>query len=734
MLRKIRHLNIVVVCMLLLQLAVYPANTLGSEKSSITVEQAVQVVKDNFSIPENYTRLNTGYNENNNRATYSLNWNSDEQPGGSFNAEVDAASGEILNISQWNEWLKPSFKLPVLSSKDALKIATDLIAKLVSKHQSEMKLEIDKQQVFRLNNSQPFTYNFRWTRIVNGIPFPENGVSMSVSGNDGQVINYHYNWTEDLEFPVASNVISLEKARQVFTDTPMLELQYFLPPVMHSQTIEPQRVLLVYQLTNKYYGGAVDALTGKPMTLDQHAVAYKSPSIVGGISASAATTTSRILSTVASSPVTEPSTNQDTPENSQQISQSEAVEIVKKMVTIPKDFILRNSSLNPDWQNPSEEVWELQWNTESFNTGEQRYLTARVNAKTGDLVGFNLSYGSNQDDKSKPMKRKDAQKLADDFLKRAQPERFGLVKVESVDFYGGGIPSNIQIFNYVRVVDGIPVSRNGMFIIVDTVAKQVVNYEMNWNNQEFPSSSNVIPLNQVTEQFLQIRPLALKYSLIIQSNGQQEIRLVYQPKIEYDMYAPVILDAKTGDPMDWYGKPQSQWSEANTYLDIQGNYAEKEIGIMGLTGAFGEYKENFRPDEKITTGSLLRAMLTAEGTYQHRVLNDEDVLKIALERGWLHEDVKLESELSREELSKIMIRLINMEQSARVKGIYAVSFTDADTIQPDSLGYIALAWGLGILKIEDNTLHPNQAVTRAEAAYALVHAYAVEQPVNTYMR
>ncbi|WP_312038914.1 YcdB/YcdC domain-containing protein [Desulfosporosinus shakirovi] len=726
-----------IVCMLLIQMLVYPVNALGSEKSIITVEQAVQTVKDNFSIPENYTQLNTGYNEYNNRATYSLNWHTAEQPGGSFNAEVDAISGEILNISQWNEELKPSFKLPVLSSEDTLKIATDLVAKLIGKHQSEMQLVTDKQQVFLLNNSQPFTYNYRWIRIVNGVPFPENGVNVSVSGEDGRVINYNYNWTQDLIFPVASNIVSPEKARQVFTDTPMLELQYFLPPVMNPQTREPQRILLVYQLTKKYYGGAVDALTGKPVTLNKPVLVYKPANSAGGISASVAVSTAsaaKILTTKSAYVVTEPLDNQDTLEDSQQISQSEAVEIVKKMVTIPKNFVLRNSSLNPDWQNPTEQVWDLQWNTESSDTGEQRYLSARVNARTGDLVGFNRSYGSNQDNKSKPLNRKDSQKIADDFLKSTQPERFELVKVESEDFYGGKMPPNIQIFNYVRFVNGIPVSRNGMYLLVDTVAKQVVNYEMNWNNQEFPDSLNALSLNEITERFLKISPLALRYSLIFYPDGQAEIRLVYQPKLDYDMYVPTVLDAKTGDPMDWYGRPQSQWSRAITYLDIQGNYAEKEIGIMGLTGAFGEYGEHFRPEEKITVGSLLRAMLTAEGNYRDRVLSDGEVLEIAEDRGWLAEDVKLESELSREGLFEIMIRFINMEPSAKVKGIYSVPFIDADTINQDSLGYIALAWGLGILKVEENTLHPNQAATRAEAAYALVHAYTVERPVINYMR
>lgn len=736
MLRKIRRLNILVVFMLLLQLAVYPANTLGNEnpnpavkpslaKPTITAEQAVQKVKDNFTIPENYVQLSTGYNDYNNRATYSLNWNAVNQPSGSFHAEVDAMTGDILNVGQWEGPLKPVFRLPVLSAGEAEKIATDLISKLASKHQSEMQLVKDEQQVFALNNSQPFTYNFHWIRIVNGIQFPGNGVNVSVSGDNGQIRNYNYNWTQDLVFPEAANVISPEKARQVFTDTLMIQLQYYLPQMMNPQKPEPQRVLLVYQLANKYNGGAIDALSGKPVTLDPQVGIYRSMNSVSGVPVG--------TTTEATSPVIK-ATGPDAKGNNQQISRDEAVDVLKKVVEISSDLVLRNSSLNPDWQNPSEQVWNLNWNSESSNMGEQRYLNARVNARTGDIVGLSMSNAKNPDDKSNPLDREGAQKLAEDFLKRLQPERFKLVKMESENVYGGKMPPNIQVFNYVRVVNGIPVSRNGMNIIVDTVAKQVNNYDLNWSNVEFPGSSGVLPLDQATERFLKARPLELNYSLNFQQNGQQEVRLVYQPSTDYSMYIPAMLDAKTGDPMDWYGKSQSQWSKPHNYTDIKGNYAEKEIGIMGLTGAFGEYGETFRPDEKITAGSLLRAMIMAEGNNRDRVLTDDDVLKIAKERGWLHEDLKLGSELRRDDLSKMMIRLINMETSAQVKGIYAVPFKDANTIEPDSLGYIALAWGLGILKIDENTLQLNQTVTRAEAAYALVHAYAVERPQNVYMK
>lgn len=721
--RKFRRWNIILVFMLFIQAAIYPANALGNDsKAKITAEQASQKVKNYFTIPEAYKQLNTGFNDYNNRESYSLNWNAPDQPSGSFSAEVDAVTGDILRVNQWGGPLQSSFKfsLPVLSEAEAKKIAADLISKLAGQHQAEMQLVKDQQQPLAMSGSQPFTFNFRWVRIVNGIQFPENGVNVSVSGEDGQIINYSYNWTDNLVFPEAVNVIAPEKARQVFAETPMLQLQYYLTPIRNPQDQEPQRVLLVYQADNKYSGGQIDALSGKPVTPDLKAGLYRLSTTT--ISAAQAGVSAEGQNTAAVS-----STSADT---QGQISRDEAVNAVKKAVEIPGDFVLRNSNLDQDWQNPGNQVWDLYWSTDSaMMGGEQRSLNASVSAKTGDVVSVNTSGVLNPADKSAPLDREGARKLAEDFLKRVQPERFKLFQINANSSYIGDIPANIQTFNYDRFANGLVVSNNGVYITVDTETKQIINYSLNWSNVDFPSLTGVLPLDQATELFLKERPLSLNYVLNSRKDGQQDVRLVYQPDTSnYSPYAAAMLNAQTGEPLDWYGESQSQWPKANEFTDIQGNYAEKEISIIALTGAFGEYGETFHPDEKVSVNTLLRAMIMADGNNRDRVLKDNDVLKIAKEQGWLPTDLDLKAELTRADLAKIMIRLINMEPAAKVKGIYAVPFKDAAAIEPDSLGYIALAWGLGILKVDDNTLNPSQTVTRAEAAYALVHAYEVMHP------
>lgn len=725
--RHKRLFNIIVACLLILQFTVYPQYTLGADqtiptpvsstgKTAISADQALQIAKSNFQIPEKYTQLFTNFNDYNGRISYSLNWNSTEPPGGSFHVEVDANTGKILSMNNWDQPGQPSFKIPTISASEAEKTALDLVTKLAGDYLPDLKLVKNEGQVVTLNNYQPFMYNFRWMRVVNDIPFPGNEINVSVSGEDGQVQNYYFNWSKDLAFPEASKVISLEKANQVFIDTPMLELMYYLSPVMDINNPKPLSVLPVYSLSSQYLNGAIDALSGNPVTLDSPAGIYKTLGLtMGGI-------------TTIAQPAQQSTTtgvSQDTKVNDPQVSRDQAVEIVKKMIDIPDGLTLRNSSLNPDWQNPDTQVWQLDWRPEPFGPGDNRYMNAQVNASTGDLIGLNMPSSISQNESSEPISKEEAQKVAEEFLKQAQPQHFTETKLQTPYPYGGKMPPNLQSFNYVRQVNGIPVSNNRMNVAVDTVAKRVIQYNMNWSNVEFPSLDNLITLDQATELFLKERPLNLSYTLIYQQTEQKDVRLVYQPQINYSPSTAQMIDAKTGDPLDWSGKTKSQWVVPLYFNDIQGNFAEKEIGLMGLTGAFGEYGDQFNPDETANVLELLRAMAIAEGNGRDRVLSDDEVLKLAKDRGWTKGDTYVPRALNREYLSKVVIRLIGMEKAAQVKGIHTVPFADAGSISSDSMGYIALTWGLGLLKIDDSNFAPQKEVTRAEAAYALVHAYDV---------
>jgi len=62
------------------------------------------------------------------------------------------------------------------------------------------------------------------------------------------------------------------------------------------------------------------------------------------------------------------------------------------------------------------------------------------------------------------------------------------------------------------------------------------------------------------------------------------VRLVYQPLAAPGVAASDLLDARTGGFLDWEGKPLSQQPRAYRFKDLAGNFAEKEISLLGQAG------------------------------------------------------------------------------------------------------------------------------------------------------
>lgn len=283
----------------------------------------------------------------------------------------------------------------------------------------------------------------------------------------------------------------------------------------------------------------------------------------------------------------------------------------------------------------------------------------------------------------------------------------------------------IQRFNYRRVVNGVVFPANGMSIAVDTVAKRIINYNLDWKNLDFPVPEGVLTDQQANGAFLSKRPLTLAYAQIYTSGTPGEMRLVYQPTVPPGKPSFDLIDARNGEPLDWQGKPLAQQPRAYHFNDIEGNFAAKEINLLGQAGIFGEYGDAFHPNEKITTVSLLRAMLMAnDGIWGKVELTDEEILKRAKDRKWLQEDVAPGDPVNRETLAKLMVRMLNLERAAKIEGIYKVPYGDSSTLSSGTIGYAALSWGLGIIRGDGSNFMPKYTVTRAEAAAALVRALA----------
>lgn len=690
----------------------------------VTLEKAIEIVKTNFDVPSEYTDFSSTYNTYDDRKIWALRWNGTAERPGEFGAEVSAINGDILSMNYWKNEEQTGNSSPVvtITKSGAQEISDNLLTRLLGKRGEELSLIPTEQEIVPLTNG-PFNYSLQYQRMINGVPFLSNGVNVQVSGNDGHIMSYNLNWNE-VKAPEVKGIINIDQAQQAFAKAPFFKLEYWIPASYRPLIVgQKQEAKLVYELKGEN-GGAIDAFTGAPLQLKQGEW-LATDSFGNGGMGSAKSDRGSISN---GNQVLTPQEQQEVDRNAKLLKREEAITAVKSWIEIPDNLTLRSANLTKDWRSADKRIWSFDWNNivPSKDEGAPQYLSARVSASTGELLGFD---SSNQQTGKNEVKldREAAQNLAEGFLKKVQRDRFTQVVLDPDNNLMGKMgpePWNIQAFTYHRVANGVDFSENGMNVNVDPVSGKITSYQLNWSELDLPSVSGILSKEDAVELFLKVRPLTLTY-VRIYSNGQPgDLRLVYLPFAQ-DRSTQIsnILDAKSGKLLDFQGQPLEKGPKSYNFTDITGVTDASEITALGQAGLFGDYGNSFKPLEKMSLGSLIRALyLNRFGVLDNSSLSESDLISKAIEQGWLKEDMQPRDPVNREVLAKVLLRYIQLNKLAELKGIYQVNVSDADQIKPEALGYFALASSTGILKVQGQVLAPQETVTRAEAAAALFRA------------
>lgn len=712
MYRKKTRFTALLLCFLLLALMSAPAAAVES-KNAVSLEQAIRTVKQNFTIPAEYTEVTSGFNSYGTTHTWSLNWNDPAGKSGGFSAQVDGKTGEIISMHTWKPETQ-TVKIPAISLSEAQQTGAKLLKRLIPTRAASLQL-IPDNQLIPLSNYGSLRYSMRWQRTADGIPVGSDGASIEIDLSSGKVLSYNLSWN-DLKLPAPTKVIAPETACQSFIDNNMLKMQYIIPPGMRPLRERTQEPVLVYSISHPS-NGVIDAFTGKPLVLDNRHW------ITGG-----AGSAERYADNAKQMSLPAPLTPEETKEISEManlITRDEAVATVSKYLTIPAEMVLQSSNLDQDWQNPDNRLWNLNWN--SSNTTSRTSLWARVNASTGELVGFSL-YKPSEAKKEAAITREEARSIAENFLKKVQPQRFQQVKSKDADAAMDTNNPNWQ-FVYQRVVNGIPCPANMIEISIDKASKQPVSFYLNWSEKTFPSTRNSLSTQKANQVFLEGAPLTLTYTVVYGEEGApREMRLVYQPQVPPGQPQSSIIDARTGAWLNYDGQPLSKEIRAVIFKDIAGHFGEQEISLLGQAGIFNEYGAEFHPDEQITLVSLLRAMIsTREGIYSTKNLTDQQILDKAAELKWLKDPKAAPTAVvTRDVLAQLLVRYLDIEYLAQFTDMYQLPFQDAARLNVDLKGYAALTRGMGIIKGDGINFDPGHKVTRAEAAVSLVRTLKVK--------
>ena len=718
-----------IMLMLLMVLALLPSSAMAAASApAVSLEEAIQKVKQNFSIPPEYTEFTSSFRSRENHQIWSLSWTDKENREGSFTAEVDAATGVISSMHIYKQG-RQTTEIPVISVAEAQNIGLNLLKRLIPDRVGQLQLT-PNQQVTSLTDWQGGQYVLHWQRMANQIPVGDEGVTIQINYTDGDINSYDLDWS-DKAIPGSTGAISSEEAIKVFSSNEMLELQYLVSPNrLLAQGDAKSQPKLIYRMVHSS-GGLIDAMTGEPID-NQYPI---------GINDKAGMGSKEKLSIVSKEAALSLQEQAEIERTLNLISQEKAVSAVRQWITIPSNARLEEANLYQDYEDPESRIWNLSWRTNTSGKTDYRYFNAQVNAVTGEIRSFYVDPGDTGE-MTPVLNRAAAEKIAKDFLQKIQPEKQKSVRLEQDPdqvLYEKEVPLPSQWrFQFTRLENGIPCPGYGVQISVDSRNKGITSYNFDWPEMEFPAPDQVLGLEKASEKYLQNQPLTLHYEIIypqtvIRTEASGEYKLVYSTQAENSAQQSDIIDAITGEGLAWDGRPVAQSPQPCTFTDIAGHFAEKEISMLGQAGIMTEYGAAFHPQEKISLVKVLRAMFAAQNSYYVSNKSDEEIMEEAVRNKWLKEDMKADTLVTTEMLSKLMVRMLDIEYIAQMSSpALQAPYQDFAGMNTELKGYAALTWGLGIIKGDGKNFYAAHQTTRGEAAAVLVRTLKVAGQRNNY--
>lgn len=170
---------------------------------------------------------------------------------------LNAKTGEFISSSAYAySEEKPSIKY---NRSECEKIARNFAQKY---HANELK-ETALTEETSEKDARYETFSF--VRQVNGIPFPDNTIYVTVDGTDGTIGNFDVSWSKEMAFANTSGIKTEQQAKDIFTKAAGIDLCY-ANVVTGKDSFEMR---LVYDFIDQTVWG-VDATSGKVLKYEDN--------------------------------------------------------------------------------------------------------------------------------------------------------------------------------------------------------------------------------------------------------------------------------------------------------------------------------------------------------------------------------------------------------------------------------------------------------------------------------
>lgn len=632
--------------------------------------------------------------------------------------------GDKLEIENYS-YQPPNEKealFPAKVSKDeARKIADNFMKKFLN--EGEYQLEANQynyypQQIL----TEPIRYSFSFARTKNQVAINDQRIEVTVLGN-GEIVGFYKN-SAKLDSSTYDDVKLVKDKNDILKNVKenlSVDLQYQVD--MDYRTGE-SRVQLVYQPTLKMRG--VNAISGEYLTTNGYSADFPEKTKLEKVSAN------------------------PLPPRKNGITVEEAKKIAEQLLSIKSDKVKLSIDSISEMENYNgQEVISINYMYQYANSGTGSNI--EFNKQTGEILQYHsmkshiLEQIGEKPNKDNAISKQEALEQAVNYVKEWVPSYLHNYAMPLEDPYTDDILGTYN-FSFPRVVNGILVMGDQINVGIAADGSLINLYVTNYQKVEnWPSIDKVISEENAKTILKDALSLKLNYMKKDYKQENKHYDLVYVPVFNEDSFT--FLDANTG-----------RWNSLNGVENttvISHPWAEEELNYL-INAKILDVKDSkkFNGDAAISKGEAIKVVMNsltyfyAGGYYGERdnlkqTFDNIDPkhplyqpIERAVEMGIIKPTSKsfdVDSPIKREELAAWYIRVLGLEQAAKHNNIYKLGFADANKVQKEYTGYVALVSAMGILESDKNNFNPTREVTYAELAASTIRlAHEMAEKRNGY--
>jgi hypothetical protein len=694
----------------------------------ITKEQAIEIAKQTFVIPDDMNAPNGGLSQSTGGAAWRLDWQSPSKSATRIyiNVQIDAVTGAILGYSRSSN--QPASVADLKYSRsEAFKLASDWVEKLAADKKGALRYTDDPLSYGFWGGST--TYHFHWDRLEQGYPMNGQGLDVVIDARDGSLSSFGTNWLNnpDLTYTLPEKILDRAAAEEAFRTQATYGLYY-------QRFQQPGADQGDWRLIYRPMGGFFPSVNQQGQLIDG-----------SGKPIDFATWTATKLVPKAEKPFTKPA---------KPITRDEAQAIAQAVAG------RTDSPKNVDCSEYGEETKSLQCYFNWYTEGKNDNASVAVDLNTGLVSNYYhyVDWNPGQENTQPKVSQEKAREIALAFIQKYRPDMAGSalmnppMDTRDVDLkYMRG-----WSISFTMLVNGVQLLNGSASVEVDVMTGEVNAF---WGGmlqldpkEPLPEATGLLRQTDISDSFLKNRGLELAWVVQYpQANpmmgkvpgGQAEavkptVALVWVPRnqMQADMF-----DAKTGVPYDYTGRNLIE--AAKRPVDIEGHFAQKEIELLWARGIFELKDGKFMPDETATAGDLARWLVMARGLQPYPMYDyalnftgrggaAETIMKSAaapyfgsaLQNGIMmpedFDEVSPDKPVSREMYALWVVRALGYGDIAKMPNKIEMPFADKAQIGAQFANAVAILNGLKIAQGDATTeFFPARMVTRGEAAKML---------------